>query len=53
MNEETYKWIRQAIPLGRFGKPEEGAYLMLFLASDKSDFITRQNIIIDGGYALP
>jgi NAD(P)-dependent dehydrogenase (short-subunit alcohol dehydrogenase family) len=37
------------IPLGRMGRPEEIAYLALFLGSDESAFITGANIVIDGG----
>jgi 3-oxoacyl-[acyl-carrier protein] reductase len=37
------------IPLGRFGKPEEVASLVLFLASDESNYITGQIIAVDGG----
>ncbi len=53
LNEGLYEQIRRAIPLGRWGKPEDVANLVIFLASDKSSFITGQNIIIDGGYTLP
>ena len=38
--------------LGRVGKSEEVAALVLHLASDEGDFITGQNFIIDGGRSL-
>jgi len=41
--------LKSAIPLGRFGRPEEVADLALFLASDESSYVTGQGIIIDGG----
>ena len=47
-NEEAVK----AIPVGRFGKPEEVAALALFLASPQSDYITGEVIRIDGGMAM-
>jgi NAD(P)-dependent dehydrogenase (short-subunit alcohol dehydrogenase family) len=40
----------QLQPLGRLGQPEEVAELVLFLASDKSKFITGSLQVIDGGY---
>ena len=36
--------------LNRIGKPEDLAGAFVFLASDTSDFITGQNIIVDGGW---
>jgi NAD(P)-dependent dehydrogenase (short-subunit alcohol dehydrogenase family) len=42
--------VTQAIPMGRFCKPEEVAQLALFLAGDRSSFITGVVIPIDGGY---
>ena len=35
--------------LGRVGRPEELAYLVAFLASDKSTYITGTTILVDGG----
>ena len=40
------------IPLNRGAKPEEIAYLVRFLASGESDFITGQEIMINGGYIM-
>lgn len=37
------------IPMGRFGKPEEIAKTVAFLASEGSDYITAQVITVDGG----
>jgi len=41
--------LRRMTPLGRVGKPEEVADLVLFLASDRGAFIHGANISIDGG----
>ena len=43
---------REAIPMRRFGRPEEAANLALFLASEESSFMTGQVIVLDGGEAL-
>lgn len=40
---------RARIPMGRYGTVEEVADLIAFLASDRSGYITGQNIRIDGG----
>lgn len=41
--------IRQLVPIGRVGRPDEIADVVLFLASDKSSYITGQVISVNGG----
>jgi 2-deoxy-D-gluconate 3-dehydrogenase len=38
------------LPLGRFGKPQEVADLVLYLASPASDLVCGETILIDGGF---
>ncbi|GKU83282.1 SDR family oxidoreductase [Niallia sp. NCCP-28] len=44
--------MKQLIPAGRFGYPEEVAACAVFLASDASNLITGENLVIDGGYSI-
>ncbi len=46
------KEYKAAIPMNRFGTPEDAANLALFLASDESSFITGQVVVLDGGEVL-
>ena len=41
--------LAQETPLKRWGEPEEVARAALFLASNRSSFITGQTIAVDGG----
>lgn len=47
--EEAMKESSDYIPMGRFGKPEEIAKVVLFLASDDSSFVTGHLLLVDGG----
>ncbi len=47
--EKTRKAYDKIYPMGRIGKPEEVAELVLFLATDRSSFITGTPFLIDGG----
>lgn len=48
---EMTKAFTEATPARRLGKPEDIGNMVLFLASDESDFITGQAIKVDGGWA--
>ena len=47
--EEGAEWARHNTLLGRLGMPEEIAAAFAFLASDESNWMTGQHLIVDGG----
>lgn len=49
---EQYELDKKEYPLGRYGRPEEVAYAMIYLLSDASSFTTGTNLILDGGVTL-
>lgn len=51
-DEATEKQISPSIPANRMGEPVDIANAVIFLASDKADYITGQILVVDGGYVL-
>jgi gluconate 5-dehydrogenase len=51
-NAPRYKSNMDLIPLGRPSRPDDLIGLCVFLASDASAYLTGQDILIDGGWAL-
>jgi len=48
--EEAKRHFINLHPIGRLGRPEEVAEAALFLASDRSSFITGSALVVDGGF---
>ena len=42
----------QAVPLKRWGNPEEIAYATIFLSSPQANYITGETLVVDGGYTI-
>jgi NAD(P)-dependent dehydrogenase (short-subunit alcohol dehydrogenase family) len=49
--QQRKKMISTTVPLGRFGRPEEIAKAVVFLASDDASYITGIELFVDGGFA--
>ncbi len=50
LDEAAREYVVSLHPLGRMGEPEEVAEAVLFLASERSSFITGTCLFVDGGY---
>ncbi len=51
--EEQLAEMGRDLPLGRLGKPEDIAHMVVFLASDQAAYITGSVLRVDGGFVLP
>jgi 3-oxoacyl-[acyl-carrier protein] reductase len=52
LNDDLKQAITDAVPLGRFGRPDEVAATIRFLASDEAGYITGAVVPVDGGMAM-
>ncbi|HHW44980.1 3-oxoacyl-[acyl-carrier-protein] reductase [Desulfofundulus thermobenzoicus] len=50
--EATREQMLARVALGRFGRPEEVAAAVVFLASEAAGYITGQTIVVDGGMVM-
>jgi NAD(P)-dependent dehydrogenase (short-subunit alcohol dehydrogenase family) len=44
---------QKRIPLGRIGRPEEAADVVLWLCSDQANYVTGHSLVVDGGLTSP
>lgn len=51
-DRESYERIVGRTPARRFAEPEELAGAAVFLASRAANFVTGQNLVVDGGYSI-
>ena len=49
-DEDTKSTLLANIPYGRIGKPEDIANVVTFLASDESEYIEGDIVVVDGGW---
>ncbi len=49
--QQRAKMISSSVPLGRFGKPDEIARAVVFLASEDSSYVAGAELFVDGGFA--
>ncbi|MDV7402179.1 SDR family oxidoreductase, partial [Arthrospira platensis SPKY1] len=52
LSEDLQKKMLDAIPMGRFGQPEDVADVVMFLAGDASSYVTGQVLTVCGGMVM-
>lgn len=52
ISQEQLDENKKRYPLGRFGKPEDVAYAIIYLLSDASSWVTGHTLVVDGGIIL-
>lgn len=52
LSKELLEEDAKSYPLGRYGKPEEIAYSIVYLLSDATVWMTGSQLLIDGGYSV-
>ena len=52
ITDEQKDLDRKRYPLGRYGRPEEVAYGIIYLLSDAAAWVTGQSLILDGGVTI-
>jgi NAD(P)-dependent dehydrogenase (short-subunit alcohol dehydrogenase family) len=50
--EELNAMLKAYVPMGRLGRPEEVADVVLWLCSSAASYVTGQSISVDGGYVM-
>jgi NAD(P)-dependent dehydrogenase (short-subunit alcohol dehydrogenase family) len=53
VDEETVQPFILHTPARRLGRPQDVADVVVWLCSDAAEFVTGQNLLVDGGYTIP
>ncbi len=48
--DKLRRWVEDRTPMGRFGRPEEVAWPVVFLCSDAAAYLTGTTLYVDGGW---